>query len=856
MWLNYSDKEVDSFHPVCEAILRNALELLNLSNSYKVEHHRTVGSLEMDFVISNIRTSKILCVVEVKRTVEAVLSTRYQLQAMGYVRELRPTEKEKDYYILTNLEAVALFKYSTSRSNVIDQLLSPGIITVRKFSDLPKTEFIEELSKYFADLIKRIIADDADYFKSFRHFLGEVSDARDQIISDDKLWHTKFAALAYEYIRGSLTSSGRNQLTDIRRLNHDINKICREALRINFKGIYGLANNDYSTLPQIPSDTLNELYNLGSSYLDADAISDILFNLIAKCSPYPGAVPTDIELAKALAVIATSFCNNLQEDDTILDPAAGSGNLLSVMPMFFPSIKPKQIKANDINSYLLQLLTLRLGLKFPRVISHHDSPTISVNNVADLPQSFFENVKLIVLNPPYLSHTSNASNDYKSGIIRRIRSIKGSEATTFSLKTALESAFVELISLLANDGTTVACIVPLSHLYGMGESDVIFREMLLERFGLCCIFRYPQENIFKSVTQNTCVIVGKIGSSPEQIIYINSLDTLNDIDFDSLKSAFTDPSFSSSNGIEKSCFNRQDLLVSCNSGWKLLDSIASSAFTFLSDTLASSGKFESLKDSKDLSKSYRGKVGNLGGSDLLFPKVGGDFYNSVKSLILPHLQCGVRTIQTLDSPYLSDSNTRFLDVSNMSDEDISKVARIYKSRYEPTARRQVKSTKSKTDYIDLLKSESRYGVPAGSILLARDCRRSGRAYLAETKTFASTNVYIFEMNDTTKGRFYHSWFCSLFYQLNCELSSKNHAGARKMDAAEFASTYVPNFSDFSETEIESICNCQIDSFITLNNPSIRSCDVVWAKVLSHSNWEEILNEAVRYLSLLATDRES
>lgn len=474
MWLKYSDKEVDAYHPICETILNNALRILNLLKIYRVEHHRMVGSLEMDFVISNISTSKILCVVEVKRTIEAVLSTRYQLQAMGYVQELRPTEKEKEYYILTNLEAVALFKYSSSRMNVIDQLLSPGIVTVHKFTDLPKSEFINELSKYFAHLIMRIINDDTDYFKSFRHFIGEVSGARDQIISDERIWHTKFAALAYEYIRGSLASFGRNQLINIRRLNSDIKKICHEALRINFKEIYGLGNNAYSPLPQIPSDTLNELYHLGSSHLDADALCDILFNLIAKGSPYPGAVPTDIELAKALAVIATSFCNNLQDDEAIMDPAAGSGNLLSVMPTFFPSIKPKQIKANDINEYLLQILSLRLGLKFPHTISKNDSPTISAYDIADIPKSLFENVKLIVLNPPYLSHTSNASNDYKSGIIRRIKSIKGSEATTGSLKSSLESVFIELVSLLAKDDTILACIIPLSHLTYMVWVKVMY----------------------------------------------------------------------------------------------------------------------------------------------------------------------------------------------------------------------------------------------------------------------------------------------------------------------------------------------------------------------------------------------
>lgn len=856
MWLKYSDREVESFHPICETILNNALSILNLRETYRVEHHRSVGSLEMDFVISNIDTDKILCVIEVKRTIEAVLSTRYQLQAMNYVRELRPAEKEKDYYILTNLEAVALFKYSASRTRVIDQLLSPGIYTIGKFYQNGKEDFINILSNYFAGLINRIINDDADYFKSFHNFVGEITDAKDCIISDQKLWHTKFAALAYEYIRGSLVSSGRNQLADIRRFKSDIRKICREALRINFKGIYGLYGEEYTNLPQIPTETLNELYTLGSTYLDADAICDVLFNLIAECSPYPGAVPTDIELANALAVIATAYCPHIKECEAIMDPAAGSGNLLSVMPKFFPNLAPGQIKANDINEYLLQLLSLRLGLKFPRKIAGSDSPVVINYDIADISEKFFENVKLILVNPPYFSHTANASNDYKSGIIRRIQKIKGADATTHSLKSPLESVFIELISLLAKKDSVIACIVPLAHLDGMGESDVLFREMLLERFGLCCIFRYPQENLFKSVMQNTCVLIGRIGSEPEEVVYVNSLDSLDNIDFDSLKLSVIDSSFTSHNGIERSVFHRRNLIDNCKGGWKVLDGMAASSYAYICDILSRSGKFVSMEDSTDLSESYRGKVGNNGGNNLLFPKIESEFFNEIKSIITPHLQCGVRTVGGLDSPYLTNCPTLFLDVSGMTEWEIRKVATVYKQKYEPSPRRQVKASKTIDDYINLLKGESHFGVPAGSILLARDCRRSGRAYLAETTTFPSTNVYVFEMSDIIKGRFYHSWFCSIFYQLNCELSSKNHAGTRKMDAAEFDSTFVPDYSLFSENEISLISNCSVDSFITLNYPVIRDCDKVWAKIISPDDWENILSETVRYLGILATDREA
>lgn len=49
MWLNYSDSEVNKFHPVCEKALKLALKRLKKEKKYVVAHHDYVGSLEMDF---------------------------------------------------------------------------------------------------------------------------------------------------------------------------------------------------------------------------------------------------------------------------------------------------------------------------------------------------------------------------------------------------------------------------------------------------------------------------------------------------------------------------------------------------------------------------------------------------------------------------------------------------------------------------------------------------------------------------------------------------------------------------------------------------------------------------------------
>jgi len=293
-----------------------------------------------------------------------------------------------------------------------------------------------------------------------------------------------------------------------------------------------------------------------------------------------------------------------------------------------------------------------------------------------------------------------------------------------------------------------------------------------------------------------------------------------------------------------------------STGWKILDSIASTASNYLSAQLLETGRYILMCDSEELKYNYRGRIGNMGASDLLFPKPDGDFYKSVKEIIEPHLKTGLRTVQRLKRPYLSDTDTPFLDCSDMQSFDLTIVASEYKASHERAQRRQIRFSKSVEDYINILKHDAPLSVPAGSVLLARDCRRTGRAYLAETTIYPSTNVWVFEIHDARKGRFYHSWFCSIFYQLNCELTSKNHAGTRKMDAAEFANTFVPDYEAFSDLEVDEIIACNIDTLTTLNSPKIRECDRIWAKIISPSYWEQLLDETARYLSLLATDRES
>ena len=117
MWISYSDSEVNSFHPVCERALKYALKLHGLDKDYIAKHHQTTGSLEMDYVIQNVKTGKYLCVVEVKRTPADIHSARYQFQAMSYV-QMNSGQNEKPFYILTNLEYAFSFRYDPARPSI------------------------------------------------------------------------------------------------------------------------------------------------------------------------------------------------------------------------------------------------------------------------------------------------------------------------------------------------------------------------------------------------------------------------------------------------------------------------------------------------------------------------------------------------------------------------------------------------------------------------------------------------------------------------------------------------------------------------------------------------------------------
>ncbi len=853
-WIKNSDREVECFHPVCKQALTQALRNLGLNDQYAVLHHKHVGSLEMDFVIANRATNKILCVVEVKRTIPSVYSTRYQYQAMSYVLSLSDSLKESQYYLLTSLECSALFKYSKDRANVYEQLVEPGIEILHKFDEVDKETFIQDLVAQYQNFISIIKGDFGQYVLSFKNFADEVK--REMPLEE---YRKIMIPLFYEYIRGSFHQVKRNDLRSISQLSNNLKLVCREGGKINFKEIFNpeyVADESQTT---ISHSLLKELYQLGERYIDADAITNVLHSVISEGYEHDGEVPTDMELGTVIMQLLKCIGGALKEDEKLMDPAAGSGNLISSAITVFEELRPSQIVVNDINKMLLQLLSLRLGLKFPTTISKDNTSSIQSCDIASLPKETFDKVRYVVLNPPYLAATALDCVSRKRGIYERIEQITGCKAMTNKGQMPLEGPFVELVGDLADDNTIIACILPHTHFTARGDASAAIREMLLDRFGLYMIFNYPQAKLFNDVAQNTAVAIGIVGKKCDEIKYLYSNDIISDVDVSHIpqimdKVFLRNIMSDLGDNFEGMSVPRNDLASTIGNGWSVFNMSKQDASDFILSYMAFNPKLQRTPDCK--LAYYRGKIGNNGGSDLLYYKSKKEFADYVDSFVLHAAAAGLRNAD-YEEYYIREGHS-FLDSRNIDEDILDDIVGFYKSHIENTNIRQRRDTKSIEEYKALIKSESGKSVPKYSVLAPRAIRSNASVFLCKDETFVSTNFFVFEMDSEEKSFIYSSWMLSVFFQLECEVVSKNNAGLRKMEKTEYKHTHMPDLLSLTNQEKEDIVR-EIHAgveFLNLRDPEPRQIDVIWAKILFGEQYQERMDEAISLLAILSANREA
>ena len=849
MWISHMDSEVNRFHPVCEKALNAALTKLSKASEYRVLHHEYTGSLEMDFVIQNIKTKQYLCVVEVKRTPADVNSARYQYQAMSYVQMNVPIS-EKPFYILTNLEYAFSFRYDPTRPRVFQQMLEPGLLHVGDFQNLSQAEFEERLTNAFADMISDFISDNYAYLLTLDQFEKHMKN----IVSNTEQWKSSLIVLLYEYIRGAFISIGRKDLSyDVRVFKNDIERICAEAANVNFKEIFDFKPDKLEKTASVANDVLTNIFSFGKQSISGDSIADLLHSIVSLGLEHDGVVPTDPELARTVAVLAKGVSGEIGAEDYICDPAAGSGNLISAAIEVF-NVAPSQIKANDINEQLLELLSLRIGLNFAKIVNKQNTAEISAKNIADLPISYFENVAVIVMNPPFVAGINCVNR--KREIFTKTSKLKHRKATTDIGQMNLEGAFLEIVCALCEPGTVVACVLPKTHLVARGNEAIALRKFLLSDFGIQTIFSYPEGGLFEDVVKGTCVVVGKVGATAKDVKVVNSIGLVADIDLHTFGNAIaknldTKDFVSIMPGVEGMSQTAEYLLSTTKDGWRQVCREFEDAIAFQRQYIVPNRKLIKLSDipTSELVR-RKGPAGNVAQSDLLIPGKDNPFLT--KHPDVPTYRA-VRWAK-IDELYISDGNAVCFDTNLIGDEDLLDIIDDFKQQPQKEKKQSAKEW-AREDLLKLLKTTRRKTTPAYSVLIPRNLRARGKTHVIANDMVISTNFITISMNSHDDAMIVSSWISTIFYQLICEVNAKPQEGTRKMELRDIEETYFPMVTKLTHSErAELISDSANIEFVRLNKPKVRKIDVVWAKILFGSNADTRLLEAKRLLEFLANTR--
>lgn len=845
MWISYFDSEVNIFHPICEKALRYALKSQKLDKYYDVKHHQTTGTLEMDYVIENKKTGQYLCIIEVKRTPGDVESTRYQFQAMSYV-QMNMGKNEKPYYILTNLEYAYVFRYDSLRPKAFQQIVKPGLLHIGNFLSYSEQEFIEVLGRFFAQQINNFIKDRFDYLLTLDDFANHMN----SIKNNEKRWKTHLAILMYEYIRGSFYAVNRKELKDIRIFKNNVKQICEEAVKVNFRDIFTHTNSKFENNFKVDNSLLSDLYEFGKENINGNTLAGILHSIVSSGYEHEGEVPTDLELAKIVAVLARYSSGELTNGGVVCDPAAGSGNLINeVIPEF--KLNSTQILVNDINTKLLELLSLRIGLNYPKTISSDNSPKIYNKDIADMDRSIFEDVKVIVMNPPFLAGINSIAR--KNKLYSSIEKNTGEKPHTNIGQMPLEAVFLEMVLALVKKGTTIACIFPKTHLIGRGIESQIIRSMLLEKFGLHTVFTYPREDIFDDVKMDTCVLVGYANRKSTKIKVLSSYEKIPDINIHKFYSSLSqnfDESFSQIiPGIVGRCVRIDELKELVNDGWRILNSEMIEAIDFVETQIKLNPKLKILKNCKSDLK--RGPAGNDGGSDLIFINSNEDFKSKISNLRI-NVAKGIRNASQ-ETIEISEGDCEFFDITLNDDSLVDEVIRIFNSLPEKNGK-QKKKRKSIEEWKRILNKESKSIVPSNSVLIPRGIRKKGKVYYSKISMFVSTNFVFCKLPSYDDAIIMASWMSTIFYQLICEVSSKDQEGMRKMECTDILETYVPDKEKITQKTVEKLKE-EINhlKFVDLKNPEIREVDRIWADELFEDSMC-VTEEVRRLLSYLTNKR--
>ncbi len=857
----YTDSEVRCFHPVVQDALIIAIQNLGLQDYYEVEHEVRFGTTPADFALKSKHSGKYHLVIEVKRTISDVVSTRYRYQAKSYIDEAG-SQMEKKYYAITNLEQTDLFLASNdeARSSVLLQMLEGGPYEAGNLKNVTtateETLFKANLIQNFENIISLVKSN----FSTYASMSSKLYDLLSSTCTSAEEWHKSLMLCGYEWMRGVLSSYRclPPQLKNALSYKGTPRRLAERGKLIDFNLLFSEPYPDTTNQHYWDNGLLEEMHRLGKTRSSGDELAIFAHEILFADRYHDGVVMTDLELSKLLAAVAKRIHHEeLQQEHIICDPAAGAGTLLTNIQNSFPTIQPNQIWANEKEDLLQEPLSIRIGLAYVPVLSPQNAPIITIENILNLERSHFENVKIILVNPPYLRRVD--SMDLCINFANRIEEISGEQAMTYSGQNGLEALFIELIYELVSNGTTICCILPKQYLQLRGNGGQSFREFLLNKFKVKLIANYPMEGLFDKVTKATAIYATKKDNVPN--LSVESLDI--EIPLSKLDNISDFEGYNSSPyGVSHNYINTELLEENIRNGWASYFNSSEEFNEVLSNWMMVSSISFDLLGNSSIFQTHSTTMGRHGGIKLLFPFSNRDIHESLQSLIPQHwLAYGINKAKS-NMPYRTRHNSEyFLSPPNNAfitgtDDNILLITIIEKYNEIMTRQnsgRQRVNSKTTDDLIALLASEKGM-ISNHPIVLPRNIRRNGQVYYFDLDGYISSNFIEIHGSELNK-KVLASWLLSSFAQLNFEIVGVNREGTRKIEEINLQDIYIPNIEELSVSEKERIALhfeslTQEEAFIDLYCPfdNGTTVDNLWYEILWGESKENAKDDIIGYLS--------
>jgi len=558
-WLTPADDEVACFHSAFQDAAEESLRLAGLDNELEWKHHlrRPGSTIVPDFVLRKKNTRRWVLAMELKRTREAVFSTRFQIQAKAYaeVNQHEFTAGAPKYFAISNLEVTEVFALNENRPpqecRITGGLFEsgefvPGSAAVHKASFVQHlveiTNIVNTNRRPQFDMVwPGVIAD-------WLNYTGVIPDSPSIRIPEPTtrnwpLVRDYFAAsvredaqrilllrcLMAEYLRGILLRSEHAYAERLPAIQPDLAGIATAiaALRqIDFEAVF----EDYAPdlYRHIGERTVREpleeyvtrivrpdgrVVDLAKTRTDAP---ELLESLFASVYPLPtqdefGKVQTDPELASILAWLSINdaVCS-------VIDPCCGDGALLSAAYDRLRSLTAshdnalQNIFGIEADALGVRLAAIRLALKEPAALTPHAAINVQRGDLFSL-QQVVSRASVILMNPPFKRYEEQdlrpVPHELRQHFIDAIRQIDGVPAVTAAGQANLFNLYVEFIGKSANSGTVLAII--LDNRWYHNSYGKALRKFLLENFEIEGIIEYPHDAFFSKLTIATSIIIAR-----------------------------------------------------------------------------------------------------------------------------------------------------------------------------------------------------------------------------------------------------------------------------------------------------------------------------------------------------------